>query len=64
MSWFFLGMIHRAVALDRAQSPSDTVSIENDEMPLRNVVDILSNEVKTRWRTHVTAGCRHGSSAI
>lgn len=48
MSWFFLGMIHRAVALDRAQSPSDTVSIENDEMPLRNVIDILSNEVKTR----------------
>ena len=48
MSWFFLGVIFRALALERAQSPSDSVSMEFDEAPLRHVVDTLSNEVKTR----------------
>ena len=48
MSWFFLGMIH-APSRSTAQSPNDTVSIENDEMPLRNVVDILSGS-RTRRR--------------
>ena len=48
MSWFFLGMIYRAIALDRAQSPSDTISMEHDDAALRQVVYILSNEVKTR----------------
>jgi len=48
MSWFFMGMIHRALALERAQSPSDTTSVEHDEVPLKQVVDTLSNEVKTR----------------
>ena len=48
MSWFFLGMIFRALALERAQSPSDNISMEFDEAPLRHVVDTLSNEVKTR----------------
>lgn len=48
MSWFFLGMIYRAVALERAQSPSDTISIEHDDLPLTQIIDILSNEVTTR----------------
>jgi len=48
MSWFFLGMIHRALALDRAQSPSDTLSLDFDEAPLRQIIETLSNEVKTR----------------
>ena len=48
MSWFFLGMIHRAVALERAQSPSNAISVENDELALTQIIDILSSEVKTR----------------
>ena len=48
VSWFALGLISRAYALDRAQIPRDAVSVDKDAMPLKGVAEALSLEVSAR----------------
>ena len=48
VSWFALGLISRAYALDRAQIPRDAVSVDKDATPLKGVAEALSLEVSAR----------------
>ena len=45
VSWFALGLISRAYALDRAQIPRDAVSVDKDATPLKGVAEAF------RWKS-------------